>query len=220
MPKTTISEELYDYNLKYGVRENATLTKLRLATSLLPNSQMQISPDQGALLALLAQICEVNTFLEIGTFTGYSCLWVAQALAKNAKITTLDLSDQHLALALQHWQEAGVANKIEPLIAPAKESLTTLIAKRCSYDMAFIDANKAEYIDYYELCLELIRPGGLIVIDNVFMYGQVLEAEPDKNYVKTLQKLNELIRNDQRVDICMLAIGDGMTLARKKKDKE
>ena len=113
------------------------------------------------------------------------------------------------------------ANKITPLIAPAITSLQELmLAEVNCYDMAFIDANKSEYLEYYEYCLQLIRPGGLIIIDNVFMYGQVLDSNVKKNYVKTLQRLNDLIYNDQRVDICMLTLGDGMTLARKKDQHE
>lgn len=217
MPKTELTPELYDYCLQHGVREHPELHKLRMATNNLTNNQMLITPDQGAFMGLLARLLNVKKYLEIGVFTGYSALWMALSTASEAKVIGLDISDEHLALAQEHWQRAGVAAKITMNIAPAKNSLAQLlITETDSFDLAFIDANKSEYIDYYEYCLKLVKPGGLIIIDNVLMYGGVLAASPPKNYIKTLQKLNELIKNDNRVDICLLPIGDGMTLARKK----
>lgn len=219
MLKTPISAEIYAYCHAKGVRESRELQELRRETSLLANAQMQITPLQGATLAMLAQLVGVRKYLEIGMFTGYSALWVAQALQDTVKLITLDISDTHLPLAQKYWSQAGVAANIEVKIAPAVTTLQQLHNQSQLFDMAFIDANKAEYLDYYELCLQLIRPGGLIVIDNVLMYGQVLEANPDKKYVRVLQQLNDLISNDPRVEICMLPIGDGFTLARKKDNK-
>lgn len=216
MHKAVLAPDLYRYCLKYGVREHPALQELRLESSKLSNSQMLISPDQGAFMAQLARLISAKSYLEVGVFTGYSTLWMALAMPSNAKITALDISDEHLSLANAYWQRAGVAEKITAIIAPAADSLLSLQQANEVYDFAFIDANKSEYIDYYEACLRLVRPGGLIVIDNVLMYGQVLEESPRKNYVNTLKKLNDLIYHDERVDICMLAIGDGMTLARKK----
>ncbi|RTL12153.1 MAG: methyltransferase domain-containing protein [Neisseriaceae bacterium] len=216
MHKAVLAPDLYCYCLKYGVREHPALQELRLESSKLSNSQMLISPDQGAFMAQLARLISAKSYLEVGVFTGYSTLWMALAMPSNAKITALDISDEHLSLANAYWQRAGVAEKITAIIAPAADSLLSLQQANEVYDFAFIDANKSEYIDYYEACLRLVRPGGLIVIDNVLMYGQVLEESPRKNYVNTLKKLNDLIYHDERVDICMLAIGDGMTLARKK----
>lgn len=218
MLKTPISAEIYAYCHAKGVRESRELQELRRETSLLANAQMQIIPLQGATLAMLAQLVGAKKYLEIGMFTGYSALWVAQALP-TAEIITLDISDVHLPLAQKYWSQAGVATNIEVKIAPATTTLQQLQNESQLFDMAFIDANKAEYLDYYELCLQLIRPGGLIVIDNVLMYGQVLETNPDKKYVRVLQQLNDLIANDPRVEICMLPIGDGFTLARKKDNK-
>lgn len=218
MLKTPITAEIYAYCYAKGVRESRELQELRRETSLLANAQMQITPLQGATLAMLAQLVGAKKYLEIGMFTGYSALWVAQALP-TAEIITLDISDVHLPLAQKYWSQAGVAANIEVRIAPAVTTLQQLHDQPQLFDMAFIDANKAEYLDYYELCLQLIRPGGLIVIDNVLMYGQVLEANPDKKYVRVLQQLNDLIANDPRVEICMLPIGDGFTLARKKDNK-
>ena len=216
MQKAVLAPDLYRYCLEFGVREHPALQELRLESSKLSNSQMLISPDQGAFMAQLARLISAKSYLEVGVFTGYSTLWMALAMPSNAKITALDISDEHLSLANAYWQRAGVAEKITAIIAPAADSLLSLQQANEVYDFAFIDANKSEYIDYYEACLRLVRPGGLIVIDNVLMYGQVLEESPRKNYVNTLKKLNDLIYHDERVDICMLAIGDGMTLARKK----
>ena len=214
MLKDSFTAEQQQYCQAKGVREHPVLAQLRAKTKLLTNHQIQITPEQGAFMALLAQLTNAKNYLEIGTFTGYSTLWMALALPEDATITALDISDQHLNLARSHWHAAGVNAKITTMIAPATASLQQLVANY--YDFAFIDANKAAYIDYYEYCLKLVRPGGLIIIDNVLMYGQVLEAEPKKKYIKVLQRLNDLIYSDPRVDICMLTIGDGMTLARKK----
>lgn len=216
MLKTIITDKLYNYCLYKGVREHPELIALREASQRLSNGQMLISPDQGALMAMLARLMNAKKYLEIGLFTGYSSLWMALSMPVDAEITTLDISDKHLDLAKNAWKKAGVADKIKPLIAPATNSLEQLIAINKDYDMALIDANKAEYIDYYEHCIKLVRPGGLIIIDNVLMHGGVLEANPSKNYLKTLQQLNDLLKNDERVDIALLTIGDGMTLARKK----
>ena len=216
MPKTIITDELYDYCLAKGIREHPALSKLRQVSQELSNGQMLISPDQGALIAMLARLMNAKKYLEIGLFTGYSSLWMALNMPTDGKITTLDINDEHLSLAINAWQEAGVADKIEPLIAPAKESLQQLITTNQLYDIALIDANKSEYLDYYESCIKLVRPGGLIIIDNVLMYGGVLKTNPNKKYLQVLQQLNDLVKNDERVDIVLLTIGDGMTLARKK----
>ena len=216
MQKGALTPDLHKYCLDYGVREHTLLRELRLESDKLSNSQMLISPDQGAFMAQLARLMSAKSYLEIGVFTGYSTLWMALAMPNDAKITALDINDKHLQSANTYWQRAGVVEKITTIIAPAAESLVALQQTNVAYDIAFIDANKSEYVDYYEACLRLVRPGGLIVIDNVLMYGQVLDSNPRKNYVKVLQELNDLIYHDERVDVCMLAIGDGMTLARKK----
>lgn len=216
MQKGALTPDLHKYCVDYGVREHVLLRELRLESDKLSNSQMLISPDQGAFMAQLARLMSAKSYLEIGIFTGYSALWMALAMPNDAKITALDINDRHLQAANAYWQRAGVIEKISTIIAPAAESLAVLQQAGHVYDIAFIDANKSEYVDYYEACLRLVRPGGLIIIDNVLMYGQVLEDNPRKNYVRVLQELNDLIYHDDRVDICMLAIGDGMTLARKK----
>ena len=221
MLKSQLTDELHQYCLTYGVREHPTLVKLRQESEKLSNQQMLISPDQGALMAMLAQLINAQSYLEIGTFTGYSTLWMALAMPADAQITTIDLSARHLDLAQTYWQEAQVATKITPLIAPAEQSLRQLCGEESNYfDIALIDANKSQYIEYYELCLNLVRPGGLIIIDNVLMYAQVLEDNPRKNYVKILQTLNRLLKDDSRIHLCLLPVGDGMTLARKRTNNE
>ena len=216
MLKSFTNKKILDYCIANGVREHPALAELRQETAKLSNSQMQISPEQGSFLAMIAKLINVKNFLEIGTFTGYSSLWIALACANDAKITTLDLNNRYLDIANKYWQQAKVADKIISVSGRATENLAIMIDDGKTFDMAFIDANKSEYLEYYELCLQLVRPGGLVVIDNVLMYGQVLEETPPKKYVKTLQELNQKLYNDNRVDICMLPLGDGMTLARKK----
>ncbi|AUR51520.1 O-methyltransferase [Aquella oligotrophica] len=217
MPKTVITDELYQYCLDKGVREHPALVSLRQQTQAqLKNSQMLISPEHGAFLAMLIKLMNVNSYLEVGVFTGYSTLWAALSLPETGKIVALDISAEHKVMAESAWDAAKIRDKIEYIISPAKESMQSLIAKGESFDLVFIDANKSQYLEYYELALQLVSSGGLIMIDNVLMYGQVLENTPAKTYIKTLQKLNDLIKEDPRVDICMLPFGDGITLARKK----
>lgn len=217
MPKTVITDELYQYCLDKGVREHPALLGLREQTQAqLKNSQMLISPEQGAFLAMIIKLTNVSSYLEVGVFTGYSTLWAALALPNKGKIVALDISDEHKTIAESAWNTANVRDKIEYIIAPAKESMQSLIAQGQYFDLVFIDANKSQYLEYYELALQLVPSGGVIMIDNVLMHGQVLENNPTKTYIKTLQKLNNLIKEDPHVDICMLPFGDGITLARKK----
>lgn len=216
MLKTPITTEIIDYCQEHGCRESSVLKELRTDTLNLPNAQMLITPLQGAFLKLLVEIVNPQQIVEIGMFTGYSALWMASGLNHEASLITLDISNQHLELAKSYWRKAGVDNQITALIAPADLSLQRMLDSGLVADMVFIDANKAQYLEYYELAIKLLRPGGIVVIDNVLMYGQVLEANPDKNYIKTLQQLNQLIRDDQRVTISMLPVGDGITIARKK----
>lgn len=217
MVKSQLTDELHQYCIKHGVREHPILARLRHESEKFSNRQMLITPDQGALMAMIAQLMNAQSYLEIGTFTGYSTLWMALAMPKTAQIITIDLSDRHLAMAQEYWEEAQVANKVSTIIASAEQSLQQLCAEKSNYfDIALIDANKSQYIEYYELCLKLVRPGGLIIIDNVLMYAQVLEENPRKNYVKILQTLNQMLKDDPRIDLCLLPVGDGMTLARKR----
>lgn len=216
MLKTLITSEIINYCIEHGCRETSIAAELRDKTMIFSTSQMLITPLQGAFLKLITQISNANNVLEIGMFTGYSALWIALGLKNGALLTTLDISSQHLSLAQEHWQKAGVSDKITPVIAPAESSIAKLMSENRKFDIVFIDANKAQYIDYYESAIKLLNDNGLIIIDNVLMYGHVLDNNPPKNYIKVLQQLNELVKNDPRVDVCMLPIGDGMTIARKK----
>lgn len=220
MLKTPITPEIIDYCQEHGCRESSALKELRAETLNLPNAQMLITPLQGAFLKLLVEMVNPQQIIEVGMFTGYSALWMASGLKSRlnpeASLITLDISNQHLELAKSYWRKAGVDNQITALLAPADISMQRMLDSGLVADMVFIDANKAQYLEYYELAIKLLRPGGIVVIDNVLMYGQVLETNPDKNYIKTLQQLNQLIRDDQRVTISMLPVGDGITIARKK----
>lgn len=216
MLKTPITPEIIDYCQEHGCRESSALKELRAETLSLPTAQMLITPLQGAFLKLLVEIVDPQQIVEIGMFTGYSALWMASGLNPKASLITLDISNQHLELAKSYWQKAGVDNQITALIAPADVSMQHMLDNGLVADLVFIDANKTQYLEYYELAIQLLRPGGIVVIDNVLMYGHVLETNPDKNYIKTLQQLNQLIRDDQRVTISMLPVGDGITIARKK----
>lgn len=216
MLKTPITTEIINYCEINGSRETDVLLSLKNKTLELNNSQMLITPIQGAFLKMLVQITHATKILEIGMFTGYSALWMALGLNKNGNLITLDISDEHLELAKEHWKIANIKEKITPIIAAAEDSIIKLINSQTKFDLIFIDANKAQYINYYESALQLLNHGGLIIIDNVLMYGQVLEHSPQKKYIKVLQELNKLIKNDNRVDIVMLPLGDGFTIARKK----
>ncbi|MDD3266505.1 MAG: O-methyltransferase [Burkholderiales bacterium] len=216
MLKTPITPELIAYCESLGTRESDILASLRNETLKLSNSQMLITPIQGAFLKLLAQITNASKILEIGMFTGYSALWLASGLNEFGSLITLDISDKHLELANKHWVAANLQDKIKPIIAPAEETLKAFIDDNFKFDIIFIDANKSQYIEYYESSLKILNDGGIIILDNVLMYGQVLAESPQKNFVKTLKQLNELIKNDNRVDMVMLPIGDGLTIARKR----
>jgi predicted O-methyltransferase YrrM len=215
MPKTVIGDTLYQYAIDYGVREHHVLTKLRIETAKLTNSHMQISPDQGQFMGLLAKITGAKHYLELGVFTGYSSLAMALAMGADSTVTVLDLNNEYLQIAHNFWVEAGVDNQIRVIEGAATESCAKLIAEHKEFDIAFIDANKTDYPAYYEYCYQLVRIGGLILVDNVLFHGQVL-AEKPSNSALAIKKLNELIKNDTRVDICMLPLADGLTIAYKK----
>ena len=213
---TPFSDALRQYLLTVGVRESPALIRLREETASDRLAIMQITPEQGAFMALLVELMGVKRYLEIGVYTGYSALSVAQALPADGRVTALDVSQEWTAIARRHWAAAGLAHKIDLRLAPALESLAALRRDPgpASYDLAFIDADKENYPAYYEACLDLVRPGGLIAVDNAFMMGRVLEArEPG---AAAIDRLNRLIRDDARVSIAMLPLGDGLMLARKR----
>ncbi len=213
-----MTDTLYDYIQTVGVREHDVLRRLRLETATMPMSIMQISPEQGAFFSLLVRLIGAKNTLEIGTFTGYSALAVALALPEEGRLIACDVSEEWTSVARRYWQEAGVADRVELRLAPAEETLTALLeADRAgSFDFAFIDADKSKYDTYYELSLRLMRQGGLVAIDNVFRDGAVVDPNPENADTRAVRRLNEKIRHDERVDLCMLPVGDGLTLVRKR----
>jgi predicted O-methyltransferase YrrM len=218
MAKTFISDPLYDYLLSVSLREPEILQALRQETASHPMSQMQIAPDQGQLLALLVKLMGAKRALEIGVFTGYSSLAVALALPPDGKLTACDVSEDYTSIARRYWEAAGVAEKIDLQIAPALETLDRLLADGAagSYDFAFIDADKSSYPDYYDRALQLLRPGGLIAIDNVLWSGRVADPQEQDNRTSLIRQFNQMLHQDQRISLSMLSIADGLTLALKK----
>ena len=212
-----LDETLYRYVLDHSVREHPAQAALREATRTHAHAGMQISPDQGQLMALLVKLIGARRTIEIGVFTGYSALCVALALPDDGRVLACDINDDYVSVGRPHWQAAGVAHKIDVQLAPALQTLDARIAagEEGRYDFAFIDADKTSYDAYYERCLRLLRAGGLIAIDNVLWSGAVARSSKDADTL-ALQALNDKLLADERIDIAMLAISDGVTLARKR----
>ena len=213
-----LDPQLYEYLLSVSLRETEVLTKLRQETSQHPASIMQISPEQGQFMALLIKLLGAKKTLDIGVFTGYSSLVVALALPEDGKVVACDRDPHSTAIARRYWQEAGVAHKIDFRLAPALDTLDQLIAEgeSGSFDFAFIDADKRNYSNYYERALTLLRPGGIVAIDNVLWFGSVADSEDRDKRTVAIRELNQKIHQDFRVDISMLPIADGLTLALKR----
>ena len=213
-----LSDRLHEYLLSVSLREADILTALRQETATLPMAQMQIAPEQGQLMALLVQLLNAKKTLEIGVFTGYSALVVALALPPEGRVIACDVSEEYAAIARRYWQQAGVADKIQLHIAPALETLAQLIAsgQQNTFDFAFIDADKGNYDAYYEYALQLIRPGGLIAIDNVLWGGSVADPEKTDNRTTKIRALNQKLHTDDRIHLSLVPIADGLTLAMKK----
>lgn len=213
-----LSDDLYQYILNVGVRESELLRQLREETALDSMSRMQISPEQGQFLSLLVQISGARKALEIGTFTGYSSICIAQALAPQGVLTCCDVDEKWTRIAQRYWQKAEIENKITLKLQPAINTLKDLLkcGEGYSFDFIFIDADKESYMDYYELSLRLLKPAGLIVVDNVLWNGAVID--PTKNDVdtKAIRNFNTQLKNDNRVDISLVPISDGLTIIRKK----
>lgn len=212
-----LTPAVYDYMLKYSLREPEILRQLREETSTMTGSMMQISPEQGQFMALLIEMLGAKKTLDIGTFTGYSALVVAQALPKDGEVITCDVSTEATDIAKKYWQKANVANKIDLKLAPALETLDNLINHNESgtYDFVFIDADKKNYLQYYEKSLQLLRQGGLIAIDNVLWDGKVADDNEQDDNTNAIRAINTKLMSDMRVTISMVPIGDGLTLARK-----
>ncbi|MEH1811044.1 MAG: class I SAM-dependent methyltransferase [Nostoc sp.] len=220
MPKQSIGldNQLYNYLLSVSLREPEILEKLRQETANHPRSGMQISPEQGQFMSLLVQLIGAKKTLEVGVFTGYSSLSVALALPTDGKIIACDVSEEFTAIARRYWQEAGVADKIDLRLAPALETLDRLLAtgQAETFDFAFIDADKENYDGYYERSLQLVRPGGLIAIDNVLWSGQVADEQNQDESTQAIRALNEKLHNDERITLSLVPIADGLTLAIKR----
>lgn len=212
-----LEPHLYDYLLSVSLQEPEILTQLRQQTAQHPLSRMQIAPEQGQFMALLVQLMRAKKTLDVGVFTGYSSLVIALALPPDGKVVACDVSEEYTAIARSYWQQAGVAHKIDLHIAPALETLDRLLAagNAGTFDFAFIDADKRNYDDYYERSLQLIRPGGLIVIDNVLWSGRVADAQIQDNRTNTMRAFNQKLHQDPRITLSLLPIADGLTLALK-----
>jgi caffeoyl-CoA O-methyltransferase len=220
MPKQSIGldNQLYNYLLSVSLREPEILLKLRQETASHPRSVMQISPEQGQFMRLLVQLIGAKKTLEVGVFTGYSSLSVALALPEDGKIIAADVSEEFTAIARRYWQEAGVADKIDLRLAPGLETLDALLAtgQGGTFDFAFIDADKENYDAYYERSLQLVRPGGLIAIDNVLWSGQVADPQNQDESTQIIRALNEKLHHDERITLSLVPIADGLTLAIKR----
>lgn len=211
-----LSDELYDYLLRYGVREPDILRRLREETAQHPESQMQIAPEQGQFMALLVRMMGARRILEIGVFTGYSSTAVALAMPDDGCLVACDVSEEYTAVARRYWEEAGVAGRVELRIGPAAETLDALLAEDAAFDFAFIDADKAQYDLYYERVLSLLRTGGVVALDNMFRGGRVADPSVTDKGTEAIRALNEKIHQDDRVDVSLVPIADGVTLARKR----
>lgn len=213
-----LSPQLYEYLLSVSLKESKILTQLREEASSHPLGKMQISPHQGQFLALLIKLMGVKKILEIGVFMGYSSTAMALALPNEGKLIACDTRKDFTDVAQSYWQKANIAHKIILHLKPALETLEELIAQKETetFDFVFIDADKNNYYNYYEKSLQLVRKGGLIVIDNVLWYGKVADDNIHDNKTQKLREFNQQLAQDDRIDLTIIPIGDGLTLAMKK----
>jgi caffeoyl-CoA O-methyltransferase len=213
-----LPDELHAYLLDVGVREPDLLRQLRAETAAMPEHDMQIAPEQGALMALLVELTGARRCLEVGTFTGYSSLSVALALPADGRLVCCDLSREWTDIARRYWVQAGVADRIELRLGPALDTLDAMVAEGLAgtFDFAFLDADKDNYPAYADRILTLLRRGGLMAIDNVFWGGEVAQPEVDNVSVRGIRELNRMLASDERVSLSMVPIADGLTLARKR----
>lgn len=213
-----LSDELHEYLLSVSLREPEVMQRLRAETAEHPQSNMQIAPEQGQFLQFLVRLIGARRTIEVGVFTGYSALAVASVLPPTGTLVACDVSEECTKVARRYWEEAGVDDRIDLRIAPAEETLAALIddGQEGTFDFSFIDADKEAYNTYYEYSLRLLRPGGVIALDNVFRDGQVTDPDVEDESVRAIQRLNEKIYDDERVELSMLPLADGVTLAMKR----
>ncbi|OHX13396.1 class I SAM-dependent methyltransferase [Chromobacterium sphagni] len=210
-----LDRALHDYLFNIGVVEHPVQRELREFTAGHRQAKMQIAPEQGQFMGWLARLIGARRYLEIGVFTGYSALTVALAMPDDGEVVACDVSEAFTAIARQYWEKAGVADRIQLALQPAQATLRQLLAdgRAGSFDLAFIDADKPSYRDYYEACLQLVRPGGVIAIDNIFLSGRVVEPKPeDPPGVRLMHEFNAGLKHDARIHMCVLPVGDGLTL--------
>ncbi len=208
-----MNDVIHAYLVDVSVDETEAMRALREETAAMPAHRMQIGPEQGAFMGWLVGLMGARRCLEIGTFTGYSALCIAGAMPEGGRLLCCDVSEEYTAVARRYWAKAGLAPRIELRLGPAVDTLATLDGE---WDFAFIDADKPSYDAYYEACLRLLRPGGVVAIDNVLWGGSVANPENTEASTQALRALNEKVGGDPRVDACMVPIGDGLTLARKR----
>jgi caffeoyl-CoA O-methyltransferase len=216
-----LSASLHRYLLDVSLREPDLMQRLREETAQHPESDMQIAPEQGQFMQLLVRLMGAQKTLEIGTFTGYSALAVALTLPDDGQLVACDVSEDYTRIARRYWAEAGVDHKIDLRIAPAVETLDALLddGHAGTFDFAFIDADKTSYDTYYERALHLVRPGGLIVLDNVLRHGRVVDPAPDDASTQAIARLNDKLHDDERIHLSLIPVADGLTLALKKESE-
>ena len=214
----SVDDELYRYIIDNSLRETPLMRELRDVTQRQELSRMQIAPEQGQFMALLVELLGARRIIEVGTFTGYSALCMAQAMPDDGELVCCDVSEAWTAIAIDFWQRAGVRQRIDLRIAPALQTLDELLVAggAGSFDMAFVDADKTNYLNYFERCLDLLRPGGLLMFDNTLWRGSVADPAIADEDTIALRALNRQLHADQRVSISLVPIGDGLTLARKR----
>ena len=213
-----LTDELYTYSLAISLREHPVLHELRLATAALPEAKMQISPDQGQFMGFLVRLMSARRILEIGTFTGYSALAMALAMPDEGRLIACDVSHDYTRMAEAHWKKAQVTHKIILKVAPAVDTLQALLKadKDGTFDMCFVDADKENYDTYYELGLQLLRSGGLMIVDNILRGGDSADPTTSSPGTQAIRALNDKLQSDDRVHLAFVPIGDGVTLAQKR----